>query len=242
MIGTCLFLSQSSAYSPSPSAYIPEPPIQLEDHREGKRRMVKVSCGKPIWFSFFFLQICSPVSRRSKLGKGIAWFIWITRSWRRQVRWRNQGRVRRVAASGYKTRAGTDSTNRINNTDSQARETLSPKNALLQSQLVGCGWPDLQPVSEFNELSGHLYLYKNNNKKTPSAMQFSKQLLTHYSISSWSVRVVRDFKRSISSIPHPAADEKETENRQVTCPRSHPCVSSTVQCSFLPNHTSHTQK
>lgn len=126
MIGTCLFLSQSSAYSPSPSPYIPEPPVQLEDHREGKRRMVKVSCGKPIWFSFFFLQICSPVSRGSKLGKGIRRFIWITRSWKRQAEVEKPRQSETVAGSGYKTRAGTDSTNRINNTDSQARETLSP--------------------------------------------------------------------------------------------------------------------
>lgn len=58
-----------------------------------------------------------------------------------------------------------------NNATSQA--TGKPRcqtHALLQSQTVGSGWPDLQPVTELNELPGHLFPHKNNNKKTPRAL------------------------------------------------------------------------
>ena len=66
--------------------------------------------------------------------------------------------------------AGADGRKRIQNTDSQATVKLCCQtNALLQSQMVGSGCPDLQPVAELNELPGHLYLCKNNNRKTRSA-------------------------------------------------------------------------
>lgn len=88
-----------------------------------------------------------------------------------QVRWRNQGRVTAVAGSGCKSRRGAGGRNRIKNTDSQATAKLCCQtNALLQSQMVGGGCLELQPVAELNELSGHLYLYKNNNRKTPSTL------------------------------------------------------------------------